>query len=98
VRQQSGRLGYVGEGAVAVVAVQHVRLRLEGLRAAVDRLPVAGAADERIRRIDGVVGDVEVDPSVQIVVAEGGPRAQPGIAHTRRCGHIGEGAVAVVAV
>ena len=72
----AGRLGHVGEPAVALVAVQPIGHRTVGARAA-----VVARADRVVAQLVGgdrevdVVGDEEIELAVAVVVDEGGAGA-----------------------
>ena len=90
----------VGEG-IPAVAVQPVRLRrdphrpVEDLQALETPLPASGG---RVLEIElEVVDDVEIEEPVVVEIAEGGAGTPARVAHTGGRGHLGEGAVAVVA-
>ena len=92
------RCGDIAEGAVAVVAAENVRLRLNRQRAA--KQPPAGdlVATEtiRLRRPLPVPADVEVEESVAVGIDEGGTRTPPAIVEACRRATRFERAVATV--
>ena len=96
--------GDVVEGAVALVAVERVGAAGQPGRTARDRDALvaaeAGIGRGRLREIEvDVVGDEEIEPSVAVVVEEGGARApsRAWCGEAGAGGDVGERAVAVVA-
>jgi len=96
--EEPGRPGDIDEGAVPLVAIQHPRLAGidRGIAVHPDRVGVALLV---IRQIElQVVGHVQVEIAVVVVVDETGVGAPAGIADAGRTGAVGEGAVSLVAV
>ena len=95
---------HVGEGAVAIVVIKHVRIAGEAAWAAHHRnpLPLAGgglSGRAGLCRIElDVIADKQVEVSVAIVIQEGatGAPAYALIVDSGFASHIGEGAIAVV--
>ena len=80
------RRRHVGEGAVAVVAPQHVRLRLDRQRAA--EHPQAGGPVAtvriRLRRPLAIPADIEIEEPVAVGIDEGSARAPPAVVEACR--------------
>ena len=105
-RRDAGRLAHVGERAVAVVVEQLHEAGRQAARPAVDRhaLPAAIGAFARLgqlleRRVE-IARDQQIEAAVAVVVD---PRAAAAVAgrgrrQPRLRRHVGEGAVAVVAI
>ena len=98
-------LGYIGEGAVAVVVIQAVAAALESARAAGHRNAAIGAEGalpelgEMVEIKVHVVGHVEVEIAVIVVVAKGRAGAPAsGVSYSGFLGDIGERSVVVVVV
>jgi hypothetical protein len=100
--RDAGGPGDVGKRAVTVVPVQHVRLALQALWAAVHvdhhELAVPGFAALRNRVLVElhIIGDVQVHEAIAIVVSKRAPGAPPGVANVRPLRHVRECAIAVV--
>ncbi len=100
-----GRLGNVGKRAVAIVAVQHIGLAGQAARAAdyvhAHELALAvGPTAPRHRFFVETqeIGDVKVDVSISVVVAECAVGAPARVADTRVRRDVRESSVAVVTV
>src|SRR6185436_10327550 len=91
--------GDVGKRPVAAVSIETIRRGLVDLRWAVT--PYAGEIRAGAIRRDAVldvVGDVEVEPPVAVVVHEGGGHREPAVVRPALVRDVGERAVVIVAV
>ena len=103
--EDPGRGGDVGKGAVTGIAVEDVGRPGEILRAGIGpqvRRRVLARSGEEVRRqvpaagVEGVlhvVGHVEVEETVVVVIEEGAARAPRRVAHPGPGGEVGEGPV-----
>src|SRR6185503_522470 len=96
-RADAGGGAGVLEGAVPAVAEEAVRDRPVGGRSAVvdDVVRGAGRTAGLGVVLAAVVRDVEVEPAIAVVIAEGGPPAHGRIADSRLAGDVAEGTAVV---
>ena len=97
---QAGLFSVLRKGAVAVVAVKHIRSRQQPHRPAVHLhvLPQAGYWRLVVEGEIHVIGHVQIHVAIAVVIPKAGTGAPPHIAHASLRGHIGKAASAEVAI
>ena len=97
-RAEPGYCRYVGKGAVAVVAIQHVRhgsIVIPGT-AVIAIAEMGEALSPRLQRPVDVVRHEQIEVAVRVVVDEGRTRSPARVPHPRGPGDIAEAPLAIV--